>query len=357
MSNTHRSTRPKGYLEVVDYRSSDPNQWCPRPEALELIGQVQNVIANSTYQVSVRFLFYRLVGLHGYPKTELAYKNLAELLVKARRAQLIPFSDIADSDPMLGMGATGFTGRASFLRMKRSANGYDLDPQIGQPYYIELWSEDAGSVPMLAGMTSRYPVDIYSTGGFSSVTVTHAIAKRVMGRELPTIFLHIGDFDPSGESIFKSMSQDVGSFIAHETGCYFDEETGETEMNDGGPDFRPIRVALTREQANRWNLETAPPKRSDSRSRNWVGETVQVQAMSEDQMRTVVTEAILDHYDTDQAEWLARKSRYQQKQIAPLLRDAVDRVIEDLPEDIVPDRYEDALDEGFDVDSFDEDNE
>lgn len=334
MSVLHRSSRPKGYLTIVDRRTSDPNEWMPSPRALELIDQVRSVIDAATYQVSVRFIFYRLVGNFGYPKTEKDYKNLAELLVKARRARLIDFRDIADDDPAAGGGTWGYDNRAEFLNDRKSVEGFALDQLRDQPFAIELWSEDRGSVPMLAQITRDYPITIYTTGGFSSVTVTHGIAQRVLVRDVPTVFLHIGDFDPSGESIFKSMSQDVGAFVSHELGCDWDEETGQTYAadDDDGPDFRPIRVALTRQQAEDWNLETAPPKASDTRSRNWVGDTVQVQAMTEQQMRDVVIEKLDEFFDHEARAAVNEESDRLREEMAPLVSDAIDDVIKKLGE-------------------------
>jgi|SRR6516162_7766901 hypothetical protein len=49
--------------------------------------------------LTIRQIFYRLVGVHEYPKTERAYKNLCELLNRARRARcsdLVKFSAIRD---------------------------------------------------------------------------------------------------------------------------------------------------------------------------------------------------------------------------------------------------------------------
>lgn len=339
MSKAHRSQRPKGYLSALD--------WTPKVtrtmDQAQVIEWVLDVIRRSSYEVSVRFIFYRLVGNHGYPKTEQAYNNLAELLVKARRAGLVPFNAITDSDPALAGGSWGFGKRADFLRWRAGVSGFTLDPLPTQPYRIELWSEDAGSVPMLAGISRGYPVTVYSTGGFSSVTVTYDIAQRVAERDVPTIFLHIGDFDPSGESIFTAMSQDVGAFLSADLGCSWDEHTGETyncedqclnESGEGsGPDFRPIRVALTRDQAEEWNLETAPPKASDSRSANWIGETVQVQAMSEQQMEQVVRSVLDEHTDHDAMEELKEREEELRDEMAPLVKEAMESVIKELGEE------------------------
>jgi hypothetical protein len=39
------------------------------------------------------------------------------------------------------------------------------------------------------------------------------IAARALGRDAPTILLHVGDLDPSGESIFEAMAADAAAFV------------------------------------------------------------------------------------------------------------------------------------------------
>lgn len=330
MSKAHRSARPKGFMT-----------WSPNDRSQEIIGQVQEVLRNTRLgSASVRFIFYRLVGSYQYPKTERDYKNLAELLVKARRAQMIPFSSIVDSGTDTRGGVAGYRSRASFLNSYRSMlpSWFTLNEMIDQPYHVELWSEDAGSVPLLADIVRDYPVTVYSTGGFSSVTVTHEVAQRVLGRDRPTVFLHVGDYDPSGESIYKSMSQDCGAFVVHTLGGSWNSDTGETFLHedDDGPDFRPVRVALTADQAIDWDLETAPPKSTDTRSVNWddggVGGTVQVQAMTEQQMEDVVVEAVEQYVDIDALERVRERSVELREEMAPLIESAFDGIIAELGE-------------------------
>lgn len=324
MGKAHRSVRPKGYM----------TSWRPNEKSARIIEQVKQIISSGRFgAMSVRFVFYRLVGNYGYPKTERDYKNLAELLVKARRAQMIPFSAIVDDGTSVSGGVAGYESRSKFLYNYRDlADDFTLDEMLGQPYHLELWSEDAGSVNMLTQIVRDYPVTVYSTGGFSSVTVTHQVAQRVLRRDRPTIFMHVGDYDPSGESIYKSMSQDVGAFVSGTLGGDWYPSTGETRLHpdDNGPDFRPVRVALTEAQTIEWDLETAPPKASDSRSVNWIGDTVQVQAMTEDQMEETVLNAITGHVDVDALLDLRERSEDMREEMRPLIHDAFDGIVREL---------------------------
>jgi hypothetical protein len=80
-------TRPKGYAA-----------WRPHNKTVRLIKQVQQVLDEyrDHLPLTARQIFYRLVGVHGYPKTEDAAKRLNEHLVRARRAKMIPFDHIRD---------------------------------------------------------------------------------------------------------------------------------------------------------------------------------------------------------------------------------------------------------------------
>lgn len=271
-------TRPKGFIYGFN----------PRPQTIALIEQVQSVLEEYSAQLplTARQIFYRLVGQYDYDKTEQAYARLCEALVKARRAQIIPFSSIRD-DGTVERGGKGMPSVAAWWEAELGmARAFTRDRTHEQDVEIELWCEAAGMVPQLLRVANPFDVKVFSTGGFSSVTVTYEIAQRVAGRERPTVFLHVGDFDPSGESIFESMTADVQSFV--------EDMTDDDDWSDW---FRPERVALTADQVRRYRLPTAPPKKSDTRSRSWVGETCQAEAMDPATLADVVREAVTAHID------------------------------------------------------------
>lgn len=266
-------SRPRGYID-----------WSPNQATIGVLDNVQRVLDEyKAYgAMTVRQVFYRLVGEYGYDKTELAYKRLAEYLVKARRSGMISFGAIRD-DGTDQAGGGGWQDRQQFWRSVRStADHFELDHQMGQAQAIEIWCEAAGMVPMLAQMTEEWHVPVYSTGGFSSVTVTHEVARRIARSGETTVFLHVGDYDPSGESIFSSMTEDIMSFL-------------------GSRDylFDPRRIALTERQVDEYDLPTAPPKKTDSRSRSWVGETTQAEALPPNLLRDIVAGSVSDLIDQD----------------------------------------------------------
>lgn len=282
MAPATSSERPKGFAK-----------WNPRPQTLAIVNQVQEILEmyHAHLPMTVRQIFYRLVGAYEYEKTEKGYNRLAENLVRARRAQLISFRDIRD-DGTIGQGGGGYEDEDQFWQaVKSSGEHYEKDRLLPQDVSVELWCEAAGMVPQLVHAVEDYCIPVYSTGGFSSVTVTHEIATRARrtykdGKK--TVFLHVGDYDPSGQSIFDSMSKDALYFVAG---------YGNGNIADAEEVFLPKRVALTAEQVEEHDLPTAPPKASDSRSANWYDETCQLEAMPPDLLAETVRNAVEEELD------------------------------------------------------------
>jgi hypothetical protein len=289
--------RPKGYM----------HDWKPQDATLVVLAQVNGVLEEYRDQLpmTARQVFYRLVGQYGYDKTEQAYARLCEYLVKARRAGMIPFSAIRD-DGTVSKPAGGYDSPEQWWESELyAAQGFVRDRSAGQGVRIELWCEAAGMAPMLAKAARPYGVSVYSTGGFSSVTVTHEVAQRVIGEDRPTVFMHVGDYDPSGESIFESMTEDIAAFV----------------RDEGDPDFfEPDRIALTAQQVRIYSLPTAPPKKSDKRSGSWVGETCQAEAMDPKTLTSVVTNAIEARYDMDLFHRIAAEEVEQRNAIVAEVR-------------------------------------
>lgn len=286
--------RPKGY-----------HDWTPRAKAKRDIEQVKEILVEyeDYLPLTVRQIFYRMVGVNDYPKHEKAYRALQNNLNLARRAGMIPFSAIRD-DGVVIKREQWHGGTEDFWDdVGTQAREYRRDRQAGQPVRIELWAEAAGMLPQLAQVANEYSVPVYSAGGYPSVTANRQVAQRALNRHVPTVLLHVGDFDPSGASIFKSMAADVAAFV-------------EADRVIQTLHVEAVRVALTGDQVAEYDLPTSPAKKSDSRSAKWKGETCQLEALTPDALAQIVEAAIRDRMDLD---WLDYQIRTEAEERTQLL--------------------------------------
>jgi hypothetical protein len=289
--------RPKGYAS-----------WRPQQQTQVLLAQAAAVLDEYVDQLplTVRQIFYRLVGAYGYEKSELAYKRLCEHLVRARRARRLPFPAIRD-DGVTVISHAYYNGLADFHdETARRARGYRRDRQADQAVYMELWCEAAGMLHQLDRVASRYSVPAYTDSGFHSLTANREIADRALARDRPTVILHVGDYDPSGESIFEVVVEDAAAFV-------------QADRTIGLPEVRGVRVALTAEQVQEHDLPTAPPKNEDSRTTAWEGRgTCQLEALAPDVLAGLVERAIVDQLDLEVFDAQVGQERSERAQLLAL---------------------------------------
>src|SRR5215471_8150611 len=95
--------------------------WAPRGTTLELLEQVRGVLDEyeDYLPLTIRQIFYRLVGAHNYEKTERAYGRLCEHLNRARRARIIP---MAASAPRPSAGTARSSSCALFARWRPTSH-------------------------------------------------------------------------------------------------------------------------------------------------------------------------------------------------------------------------------------------
>lgn len=275
--------RPKGYAS-----------WKPHTKTKVVLDQVKEILDDyrDYLPMTNRQIFYRLVGAYGYPKTERGYANLCEYLSRARRAGVIPFEQIRD-DGISVMSAEHYADEDEFYFLVRSlGQSFTVDKLARQEVDIRIYCEAAGLLPQIARVSRQYSVPVYSCSGFDSLTAKYELARDCAANFTyegkRTVVIHLGDFDPSGVSIFKAIEEDVSAFLSDDIAHKRPTEVGIFE-----------RAALTAEQVEAFRLDTAPPKKTDSRSAKWLGETCQLEALTPDQLAAVVKDSMARHMDTD----------------------------------------------------------
>jgi hypothetical protein len=258
------SARPRGFIR----------RWMPRAETRELLDRVNQVLAEyiDLLPLTLRQIFYRLVGAYGYEKTEQASERLGEMLNKARRAGLVDMDAIRD-DGFTSAAPVFFGDVDDFLATVAAwARELRFDRQTGQRRRLALWCEAAGMVPQLERVAAPFGVGVYSSGGFDSLTDKHRIGRE--WSSTPITVLHLDDHDPSGVHCFSALEEDVVAFARHY-----------------GGDIEFVRLAVKPEQARQYGLPSAPPKATDRRSFEG-NETWQLEALDPHDLADIVRNAI-----------------------------------------------------------------
>lgn len=104
---------------------------------MDLLEQVEKIIAEYDVALTIRQIFYRLVARYLYEKTEHAYKNLGELLNKARRARRIPMEAIRD-DTSVSYYPIVYPDAEDFLASVRHA--LKISGLIARKASVDAWS-------------------------------------------------------------------------------------------------------------------------------------------------------------------------------------------------------------------------
>jgi hypothetical protein len=303
------STQPPGKGREKGYAL-----WKPQKKTRIVLAAVKAIIAayHAELPLTARQIFYRLVGAYGYPKTEAAYERLTNYLVRARRARLIDFEDIRDDGASV-MQEKHYSGEEAFYSEVRAmGRRYERDKLATQDKDIRVYCEAAGMMPQLRRVTRRYSVPVYSCSGFDSLTAKQELASEVLAawtyRGRPTVILHLGDHDPSGETIFDAIAADVYAFL---------------EVDAPGFDPREIaifeRVALTEDQIGEYDLPTDPAKES-SHSAGWGNRRAcQLEALEPNVLAEILTSAIESHMDRQILEADREAEKQERRNIAGAL--------------------------------------
>ncbi len=81
-------------------------------------------------------------------------------------------------------------------------------------------------------------------------------------------------------------------------------------------DITFTRLAVNEDQIATMGLPTRPTKKSDTRSKDFEGESVEVDAIDPDTLRRIVTDAIVSHIDTEALEFQRNEEALERETLA-----------------------------------------
>ncbi len=149
-----------------------------------------------------------------------------------------------------------------------------------QDAYVEIWLEKDALAGVVYQETGRWDVPLMVTRGYPSISYLYEAADCISELEKPAYLYYFGDPDPSGVDIPRNVQSRITEF-APDAEIHFET------------------VAVTPEQIKVWQLPTRPTKKTDSRSKSFKGESVEVDAIPPKQLKGLVSDCITQHIDEE----------------------------------------------------------
>ena len=243
---------------------------------IEALRQAIHQLLARDNPMTVRQVFYQLVSLGIIAKTEREYKStVIRLLANMRRRGEIPFGWVADNTRWMRKPTT-YSNLEEALR--RTAKLYRRAVWDDQDAYVEIWLEKEALAGVLYEVTERWDVPLMVTRGYPSISYLYEAAEAIEAKETTTYLYYFGDYDPSGLDITRAVEEGIREFAPH-------------------ADIRFTRVAVTPEQIADWDLPMRPTKPSDSRSRSFEGQSVEIDAIPVIRLRRLADRCVVQHVD------------------------------------------------------------
>jgi hypothetical protein len=245
------------------------------------IGQIKEALyaaLEAYHPMTVRQVFYQMVSRGVIGKTENEYDNtICRLLTKMRRAGELPYGWIADNTRWMRKPDT-YSSMQSMLNY--SARTYRRALWNEQPVYCEVWLEKDALAGVLMEETEKWDVPLMVTRGYASLSYLFEAAQAISAKRKPAFLYYFGDHDPSGVDIPRKVIKTLRELAP-------------------GSQIEFQRIAVTPQQILEWGLQTRPTKKTDSRSKAFEGESVEVDAIPPEKLMDLVRECIVDHLDVD----------------------------------------------------------
>ncbi len=253
----------------------------------KLLPDVKKIMNEVGMVMTLRQIYYQLVGKGLIPNKISEYKALSAMLVKARKNGDIDYEDMED--------------RTRKINNKFSQNWDEVDESVKslvdyldsasirlsralyQPVlHIIGLEKQALEAFFEASIPSGRNCMLVVNRGYNSLSQLKNIVDAINGmqqiREIRVSYF--GDHDPSGKDIERNLKDQLEEF-----GIVFDSWE---------------KIGVLPAHITRWNLPTAPPKTKDSRTKNWTeGGCVELDAIPPNDLKQIIKQRVSMYFDMD----------------------------------------------------------
>ena len=247
------------------------------------------------WPLTLRQIHYRLLtrsvlrnartGLK-YDNSQKAYKDLSDLLSRARLEELVPWESMHDpTRPRTEWEQWNNVGEYMRGELDSFLCGYHRDLLQSQPAYVELVVEKITVQEIAERAAYSYRVPVGVGRGYASVTALEETAARFFASGKDEFVLLIAsDLDPEGENISETWGA-----------CLRDEH--------GVENLKVVKVGVNPEQVAEYGLSPLPVKDTSSRAAGYTaehGESVyELEAFEPSVLQQIIRDAIRKTLDME----------------------------------------------------------
>ena len=245
--------------------------------------------------LTIRQLFYRAVATSLIDKTQKEYDNVVVRLVGLMREEgTIPFEWIIDNTRWMRKPNTHHGLESMLVHTQRTYRRSIWDDQQA---YVEIWCESDSIAGILYDVTEEFDVPLMPTGGQPSKSFLWAGAQNLADKSVPCFVYYFGDYDKAGMDISRRIETDIRRYLPQRSEFHF------------------ARVAINEDQIAQFKLPTRPPK--DKKS--GFTETVELEAMTTEDLHAICRGCIEQHIDFELLARLKETEAMERETLATII--------------------------------------
>lgn len=287
--------RDKRWTQLISITYKDEDginkRWdCNQIQLIKDIQEIVNHYLGLNIKLTLRQIYYRLVGNDVIPNAIEIYKRIGSVITDMRYNGLIDWDAMEDRARTIDMASEWDNARDL---MNSAVASFRLPRWKDQDTHVELFSEKDAVFSVVQPLSRKYHVRLNINKGYNSASNMYELSKRLADKLVegkPVVLLYLGDHDASGLDMIRDIKERVQEFL----------EGGHEYIY---PQFRIIPVALTMAQIKKFKLPPNPAKVTDPRAKWYIkqhGSTSwELDALKPEIMQGIVDKAIVAEIDLD----------------------------------------------------------
>jgi len=236
------------------------------------IKAVIHAVLEANHPMTVRQIYYQLVARQVVENRQAQYQAISTLLVRMRQSGEVPWDYVEDRNRR---PRTAQMWDASAELLEAVHGAYRRDVWTEQEHYFEMWLEKDALSGIFEDVLRPFGITLNVGRGYDGWSSIRNAAERIKAQDKPSTIYYWGDFDPSGEDMHRSLIERLAFFDCH-------------------PEI--VKVGLTKQQIEEYNLPSDPAKTTDSRRAGFVERhgdlSVELDALPVDVLRRLIRSTI-----------------------------------------------------------------